>query len=120
VATFGCGLSALGNDMRIMIREEAVNKNLDLSFEFDRYLFEPPKFEQQIPDNALTVLLPEYDNELREYNLRVAKKNQEPDQPVVMVEIDALRPQRSRLVRLRLKVATTLPSSRARSNRVHL
>ncbi len=103
-----------------MTREEAVNKNLDLSFEFDRYLFEHPKFAEQIPDNALVVLLPKFDKELRKYNLEVAKKNQEPEQPVVMVEIDALRPQRSRLVRPRLKVATALPPSRSRSNRVHL
>jgi hypothetical protein len=103
-----------------MTREEAVNKNLDLSFEFDCYLFGHPKFAEQIPDNALVVLLPKFDKELREYNLRVAKKNQEPNQPVVMVDIESLRPQRSRLVRPRLKVAATIPSRRARGNRVHL
>ncbi|NUO80359.1 hypothetical protein HUU05_09810 [candidate division KSB1 bacterium] len=87
-----------------MTREEAVNKNLELSFEFDRYLFEHPKFAEKIPDNALVVLLPQYDEELREYNLEIANKNREPDQPMVIVEIASLKPQKSRLTRPRLKV----------------
>jgi len=41
-----------------MTREDAVNKNFDLSFEFDRYLFEHPQFAAKIPDNAVVVLLP--------------------------------------------------------------
>lgn len=87
-----------------MTREEAVNKNLKLSFEFDRYLFEHPKFAEKIPDNALVVLLPQYDEELREYNLRIAQENREPDQQLVLVEITSLKPQKSRLTRPRLKV----------------
>lgn len=87
-----------------MTREEAVNKNLELSFEFDRYLFEHPKFAEKIPDNALVVLLPQYDEELREYNLRIAQENREPDQQLVLVEITSLKPQKSRLTRPRLKV----------------
>jgi len=88
-----------------MTREEAVNKNLDLSFEFDRYLFEHPGFAEKIPNNAVVVLLPEYDPKLRKYNLDVAKKNREPEQPLVLVEIAPLRPQKSRLVRPKLTVA---------------
>jgi hypothetical protein len=100
-----------------MRHEEAMNKNLDLSFEFDRYLFEHPKFADKIPDNAVVVLLPEYDKELREYNLKVAKKNREPDQPLVLVEIASLKPQKSRLVRPRMKVMNDLPSTRLRQRR---
>lgn len=87
-----------------MTREEAVNKNLELSFEFDRYLYEHPKFAEKIPDRALVVLLPLYDDALREYNLKVAKQNREPNQPMVLVEIGDLKPPRSRLARPRLKV----------------
>ncbi len=87
-----------------MTREEAVNKNLELSFEFDRYLFEHPKFAEKIPDNALVVLLPQYDEALREYNLKIAEENRESEQQLVLVEIASLKPQKSRLTRPRLKV----------------
>ncbi|MDZ7362751.1 MAG: hypothetical protein ONB46_18790 [candidate division KSB1 bacterium] len=86
-----------------MTQEEAVNKNLDLSFEFDRYLFEHP----QIPDNAVVVLLPEYD-----------QKNREPNQPLVLVEIASLRPQKSRLVRPKLKVENDLKTARSRARQI--
>jgi hypothetical protein len=103
-----------------MTREEAVDKNLELGFEFDRYLFEHPKFAEKIPDNALVVLLPEYDQELREYNLKISKQNREPDQPLVFVEIASLRQQKSRLVRPKMKVANdfdfTFIRSRVRRN----
>jgi len=93
-----------------MTREEAVNKNLDPSFEFDRCLFEHPGFAEKIPNNAVVVLLPEYDQELREYNLQVAKKNRDHNQPLVLVEIASLRPQKSRLVRPKLTVVNDFKS----------
>jgi len=100
-----------------MTREDAVNKNLDLSFEFDRYLFEHPGFAEKIPNNAVVVLLPEYDPKLRQYNLDVAKKNREPEQPLVLVEIASLRPQKSRLVRPKLTVENDLTPIGARGRR---
>jgi len=101
-----------------MTQEEAVNKNLDLSFEFDRYLFEHPQFAEKIPDNAVVVLLPEYDQKLRDYNLQVAQKNREPNQPLVLVEIASLRPQKSRLVRPKLKVENDLKTARSRARQI--
>jgi hypothetical protein len=100
-----------------MTREKAVDKNLELCFEFDRYLFEHPKFAERIPDNALVVLLPEYDQELREYNLEIAQKNREPNQPLVLVEIPSLKPQKSLLMRPRLKVVSDFEPQRANVRR---
>lgn len=88
-----------------MTKDEAFAKNLELSFEFDRYLIEHPKFAEKIPFDALVVLLPKYDHELCEYNLKIATKNSEPEQPVVYVEIDGVKPEKSRLLRLKLKLA---------------
>jgi len=83
---------------------EAFVKNHELVCEFDRYLLEHPKFADKIPFDALVVLLPKYDRELRKYNLGVAEKHREPGQPVVYVEIDGIKPQKSRLVRPKMKV----------------
>ena len=44
-----------------MASEELFAKNQKLSTEFDLYIMEHPEIEDQIPDNALIVLLPEYD-----------------------------------------------------------
>jgi len=87
-----------------MTPNEAFFKNHVLVREFDRYILEHPDFADKLPLNALVVLLPSYDRELCNYNMRVAKKNREPDQPLVYVEIDGIKPQKSRLVRPKMKV----------------
>ena len=86
-----------------MTNNRAFVKNLELSTEFDRYVLEHPDFADKIPLDALVVLLPKFDEELSNYNLRVAKKNREPGQSVVYVEIDGIKPQKSRLVRPKMK-----------------
>lgn len=86
-----------------MTHNRAFVKNLELSTEFDRYVLEHPDFADKIPLDALVVLLPKYDKELCDYNLKVAKKNREPGQAVVYVQIDGMKPQKSRLVRPKMK-----------------
>jgi len=66
------------------------DKNISLSIEFSKYLFEHPELEDKIPKGAQLVLLPEYDNELSEYNLMIAEKQHEEGQPVVYVKIKKL------------------------------
>lgn len=87
-----------------MTPNEAFFKNHVLVREFDRYILEHQDFADKLPLNALVVLLPRYDRKLCEYNMRVSKKNREPGQPLVYVEIDGIKPQRSRLVRPKMKV----------------
>lgn len=87
----------------MITEEELFLKNQKLSTEFDLYLAEHPEIEDQIPDNALIVLLPEYDKELSEKNMELAKRHREAGQPVVYVRIGKLRI--SRLEGLRLQVA---------------
>ena len=90
-------------------RETIVEKNITLSFEFERYVLEHPEVLEQIPDGAQVVLLPQDDPELYRINLNAAQKAHEEGEtvPVVYVEIEALAPPRSRLVNPRL----TAPSS---------
>jgi hypothetical protein len=44
-----------------------------LSAEFSRYLFEHPEMEERIPKEAEIILLPEFDDELKEPNLYLMK-----------------------------------------------
>jgi len=82
-------------------QETIVEKNITLSFEFERYLLEHPEILEQIPDGAQVVLLPKDDPELCRINLDVAQKTRKIS-PIVCVEIEALAPPRSRLINPRL------------------
>lgn len=81
-------------------RETIAEKNITLSFEFERYILENPQLLERIPQGAEVVLLPKDDPELYRLNLETAQsREQEGDaSPVVYVEIEALAPPRSRLV----------------------
>ena len=87
-----------------MTDKKLFTKNLKLSTEFDLYLLEHPEIAEQVPENALLVLLPEEDVELCQKNLEMAKARQEPGQPIVYVRVDKLAPPRSRLVNPRVEV----------------
>lgn len=83
-------------------------RSLTLIHEFEQYIVEHPRFAEKIPYGAQVVLLPAYDQELREYNLRNARINAEPERPVVHIEISTLRPRRSLIVKPRIEVRKPL------------
>jgi hypothetical protein len=79
-----------------MDKQEIFSKNVTLSTEFNKYLLEHPEFAEQIPDEAVVILLPADDPELCEENRRLAEQNRKvddlPDRPVVLVKIERLAP----------------------------
>jgi len=79
-----------------MDKQEIFSKNVTLSTEFNKYLIEHPEFAEQIPDEAVVILLPADDPALCEENLRLAAQNRKvddlPDRPVVHVKIERLAP----------------------------
>ncbi len=88
-----------------MSEKEVIEKNMTLSIEFSKYIFEHPELEDRIPKGAQVVLLPEYDEELSAYNLVIAEKQREEGQPVVYVRIKKLlAPRLSRVFEAELEV----------------
>ena len=77
-----------------MRREELFRKNQQLSTEFELYLLDHPEIEEAIPDNALIVLLPDYDSILAGENRELAEANKEPGQTIVHVRIKKLKASR--------------------------
>ena len=67
-------------------------KNLELSAEFSRYLFEHPEFEEQLPDGAEVVLLPEFDHSLRMHNEQMGREMEAEGEKVAYVRLGNLRP----------------------------
>jgi hypothetical protein len=89
----------------IMSERELIEKNLSLSIEFSKYIFEHPEIEDKIPKGAQVVLLPEYDKELYEYNMTIAGEQREKEQPVVYVKIKKLlAPRLSRVSKAELEI----------------
>jgi hypothetical protein len=90
----------------MLTKDEIIERNITLSFEFSLYVMEHPSFARQIPKGAQVVLLPKDDPELCKVNREAAEKakmvDDEPTRSMVYVEIERLRPIRSRLVGPRL------------------
>lgn len=96
-------------------QETIAEKNITLSFEFERYILEHPEVLEQIPQGAEIVLLPKDDPELYRSNLEAARRAQSEDDAhlVTYVEIEALAPPRSRLINPRLTLQSSFLSSTA-------
>jgi hypothetical protein len=77
-----------------MRREELFKRNQQLSTEFELYLLEHPEIGEKIPDNAMIVLVLEYDKELAEKNIGLAQANKKPGQTIVYVRVAKLRTSR--------------------------
>jgi len=75
------------NKERVMIE-----RNIELSAEFSRFLFEHPEIEGKIPVDAEVILLPEFDQELKEFNLQLGKDIEAEGGKVVYISIKEIRP----------------------------
>lgn len=71
--------------------------NAELGGEFDRYAMEHPAFAAKIPRGAQVVLQLSDNPRFNAWVRRLARKQREPGQPVVIVQIGKLLPARSRI-----------------------
>lgn len=84
--------------------KEMIERNLELSSEFSRYLFEHPEIEEKIPINAEIILLPEFDIGLKEYNLKLGRDIESGGDKVIYISIKKVRPKTlSRIEEIELK-----------------
>ena len=86
--------------------KKMIERNIEISAEFSRYLFEHPELEEKLPVGAEVILLPEFDRELKEYNLKLGKAIESEQGEVVYVAIKNMRPKiLSRIEDVRLEAA---------------
>jgi hypothetical protein len=85
-------------------KKKFVEKNSMLVKEFDRYILEHSDFANEIPDNALVVMQIEGDEEFNRWARETAQSVAEKDSPIVYVTITELKPVRSRIEKLKLKL----------------
>ncbi len=87
-------------------RERAyIERNLDLLFEFEKYVLEHPRFAARIPDNALIVMQVEGDEEFNQWSRKLAQAQADKNQPVVYIIVKQLAAVRSRIRKLQLQQA---------------
>ena len=79
--------------------EEFFTRNHELSLELSRYILEHPEMDEQIPPDAVIVFLPDFDEPLKAFNLRMAQELERQGERVVYLRVKALAPKRaSRLI----------------------
>ena len=84
-----------------------MEKNLDLIFEFEKYVLEHPEFAKRIPRNAIVSMCIEGDERFNRWSQRLAKKhnNGKKSRPIFLVKIKKMRPALSRIEELRVERA---------------
>ncbi len=93
-------------DMKRTEREMAA-RQVELVFEFERYLLEHPDFSKQIPDEAVICFQVKGEEAFNRWNRRVAQERAEKERkPIVYVAIHRLRPVRSRIEKVELAHVT--------------
>jgi hypothetical protein len=80
-------------------RDQFFEKNNELSIEFSKYVLEHPEMEDLLSDKRLIIFLPEFDPELREFNMRMGKEIETEGGKVTYVKVKYLSPKvSSRLI----------------------
>ena len=72
--------------------KKMIEKNIELSAEFSRFLFEHPELEEKIPLGADIILLPEFNQALKKFNLEMGRKLEANGTKVIYVKIEKLKP----------------------------
>jgi len=72
--------------------QEMIRENIELSAEFSKYLFDNPELEDRIPTDSEIIFLPEFDKELKQFNLSLGKRLEAEGNKVAYVTIDKLKP----------------------------
>ncbi len=72
--------------------KKMIEKNIELSAEFSRFLFEHPELEEKIPLGAEIILLPEFNQTLKKFNLEMGRKLEANGTKVIYVKIEKLKP----------------------------
>ena len=74
-------------------------KNSELSMEFSRYVLEHPEMDDTLMDDKVVIFLPEFDPELKEFNVKMAKEIEAEGGKVLFIKVKQLSPKiTSRLV----------------------
>jgi phage pi2 protein 07 len=80
-------------------KDEFFTRNSELSIEFSKYVLEHPEMDDLLTEETAVVFLPEFDAELKDFNLRMAKEIESEGGKVLYVKVKEIAPKiASRLI----------------------
>jgi hypothetical protein len=82
-----------------------IEKNLDLIFEFEKYVLEHPEIGERIPRNAVVFMKVAGDEKFNLWSERRARKQAKKGTPLISVTVKKLGPVHSRIEGLSLEHA---------------
>jgi hypothetical protein len=82
-----------------------IEKNLDLIFEFEKYVLEHPEVGERIPRNAVVFMKVAGDEKFNLWSERRARKQAKKGTPLISVTVKKLGPVHSRIEALSLEHA---------------
>jgi hypothetical protein len=81
-------------------------RNSKLSIEFSKYVLDHPEMDELLSDETVVIFLPEFDMELRDFNLKIAEEIQSEGGKVLFVKLkDMAHKISSRLVGVEVNAA---------------
>lgn len=90
--------------------DEFFTKNSELSIEFSKYVLEHPEIDSLLSEETIVVFLPEFDTELRDFNLRMAKEIESEGGKVLTVKVKQIAPKiSSRLIGVEVSEFSAVP-----------
>jgi len=85
--------------------KKMVEKNLDLIFEFEKYVLQHPDIAVDIPQDAVVFIRLEGDERFNRWSRRLAERHLEEGRPIFCGTIKKMRPVHSRIEELSLERA---------------
>jgi Family of unknown function (DUF5647) len=85
--------------------KKMIEKNLDLLFEFEKYVLEHPEITEKIPRDAIVFMKLAGNQKFNQWSARWAKRQAKKGQPLISVTVKKLSPVRSRIKGLALEHA---------------
>ncbi|TES90310.1 MAG: hypothetical protein E3J87_10250 [Candidatus Cloacimonadota bacterium] len=73
-------------------KDDFFTRNSELSIEFSKYVLEHPEMDDLLTEETAVVLLPEFDAELRDFNLMIAKEIESEGGKVLYVKVKEIAP----------------------------
>jgi len=83
--------------------KKMIEKNLDLLFEFEKYVLEHPEITEKIPRDAIVFMKLAGNQKFNQWSARWAKRQAKKGQPLISVTVKRLSPIRSRIQGLALE-----------------
>ena len=82
--------------------KKMIEKNLDLLFEFEKYVLEHPEITEKISRDAIVFMKLAGNQKFNQWSARWAKRQAKKGQPLISVTVKKLSPVRSRIEGLAL------------------